>query len=136
MIVAGVAQSIVNLFNLNWFYGFLYFTLVVLFTYFYTAVVFDPTKIAEHLQKQGGFVPGIRPGPMTAAYLKRIVNRITLAGALFLGAVAVLPLLMQTFTRSQALTIGGTGLLIAVSVILETMKQVDAQLTLREYEAV
>lgn len=132
--VASVAQSVVNVFNLNLFYGLLYFFLVVVFTYFYTAVIFDPQKIAEHLQKQGGFVPGIRPGPMTATYLKRIVNRITLAGALFLGAIATLPLFMQTFTRSQALTIGGTGLLIVVSVILETMKQVDAQLTLREYE--
>lgn len=133
--IARIAGQVVNLFNANWFYGVFYFLLVVAFTYFYTAVIFDPRKIAEHLQKQGGFIPGMRPGPMTAAYLKRIVNRITLAGALFLGVVAVLPLVMQGFTRSPALTIGGTGLLIVVSVILETMKQVDAQLTMREYEA-
>lgn len=132
--VARVAHSIVGLFNVNWFYGLFYFLLVVVFTYFYTAIIFDPKKISEHLQKQGGFVPGLRPGPMTAAFLKRVVNRITLAGALFLGTVAVLPLVLQGFTRSPALTIGGTGLLIVVSVILETMKQVDAQLTMREYE--
>lgn len=133
-VVARVAQAVVDLFNANWFYGLFYFLLVVLFTYFYTAVIFDPKKIAEHLQKQGGFIPGMRPGPMTAQYLKQIVNRITLAGALFLGAVAILPLLLQGFTRTPALTIGGTGLLIVVSVILETMKQLDAQLTMREYE--
>lgn len=133
-VIARVAQQIVDLFNANWFYGVFYFLLVVAFTYFYTAIIFDPQKIAEHLQKQGGFIPGIRPGPMTAGHLKRIVNRITLAGALFLGAIAILPLLLQGVTRSPALTIGGTGLLIVVSVILETMKQVDAQLTLREYE--
>ena len=132
--VARVAQSVVNVFNTNWFYGLFYFILVVAFTYFYTAIIFDPRKISEHLQKQGGFIPGMRPGPMTAQYLKRIVNRITLAGALFLGVIAVLPLALQGFTQSAVLTIGGTGLLIVVSVILETMKQVDAQLTMREYE--
>lgn len=133
--VAAFARAIVNLFNANWFYGLFYFLLVVSFTYFYTAIIFDPKKIAEHLQKQGGFIPGMRPGPMTVTYLKRIVNRITLAGALFLGGIAVLPLAMQGVTRSPALTIGGTGLLIVVSVILETVKQIDAQLTMREYEA-
>ncbi|TSC72998.1 MAG: preprotein translocase subunit SecY [Parcubacteria group bacterium Gr01-1014_38] len=133
-VVARIAQGVVGLFNTNWIYGIFYFLLVVIFTYFYTAIIFDPKKIAEHLQKQGGFVPGIRPGPMTASFLKRIVNRITVAGAIFLGAIAVLPLGLQGFTRSPALTIGGTGLLIVVSVILETMKQIDAQLTMREYE--
>lgn len=132
--VAAFATAIVNLFNANWFYGLFYFLLVVSFTYFYTAVIFDPKKIAEHLQKQGGFIPGMRPGPMTVTYLKYIVNRITLAGALFLGGIAVLPIAMQGVTRSPALTIGGTGLLIVVSVILETVKQIDAQLTMREYE--
>jgi preprotein translocase subunit SecY len=132
--VANIAQRVVDLFNNSVFYGTFYFLLVVLFTYFYTSVTFDPKRIAEHLQKQGGFIPGIRPGPMTVGYLKRVVNRITLAGALFLGAIAVLPLLMQGFTRTQTLTVGGTGLLIVVSVILETMKQIDAQLTMREYE--
>lgn len=133
-VIARIAQQVVQLFNTNWVYGLFYFFLVVVFTYFYTAIIFDPKKIAEHLQKQGGFIPGIRPGPMTAVFLKRIVNRITIAGALFLGIIAVLPLALQGFTRSPALTVGGTGLLIAVSVILETMKQIDAQLTMREYE--
>lgn len=134
--IAQAAQAIVNLFNANWFYGIFYFLLVVLFTYFYTAIIFDPKKISEHLQKQGGFIPGMRPGPMTAQHLKHIVNRITLAGATFLGLIAVLPLVLQAFTRTPILTIGGTGLLIVVSVILETMKQIDAQLTMREYESV
>lgn len=132
--IAGIAQNVVDLFNNSVFYGACYFFLVVLFTYFYTSVTFDPKRISEHLQKQGGFIPGIRPGPTTSQYLRHVVNRITLAGALFLGAIAVLPLVMQGFTRSQALTIGGTGLLIVVSVILETMKQIDAQLTMRDYE--
>lgn len=132
--VAAIAGRIADLFQNGIFYGVLYFLFVVLFTYFYTSVTFDPKRIAEHLQKQGGFIPGIRPGPTTAAYLKFTTNRITLAGALFLGAIAVLPIVMQSVTRSQALTIGGTGLLIVVSVVLETMKQIDAQLTLREYE--
>lgn len=132
--VASFAQQVVNLFNSGVFYGIFYFLLVVLFTYFYTSVTFDPKRISEHLQKQGGFIPGMRPGPMTASYLKRVVNRITLAGAFFLGIIAILPLVMQGFTHNQALTIGGTGLLIVVSVILETIKQIEAQLTLREYD--
>lgn len=135
-VIARIAQGVVGLFNTSWIYGVFYFLLVVLFTYFYTAIIFDPKKIAEHLQKQGGFIPGMRPGPMTATFLKRIVSRITIAGALFLGAIAVLPLALQGFTRSPALTVGGTGLLIVVSVILETMKQIDAQLTMREYETI
>lgn len=133
-IVANIANQVVSLFNNNIFYGVFYFLLVVVFTYFYTAVTFDPKRIAEHLQKQGGFIPGIRPGQNTMKYLKDVTGRITLAGALFLGIIAVLPLLAQGFTQTQTLTIGGTGLLIVVSVILETMKQIDAQLTMREYE--
>jgi len=132
--IASVARSVVSLFNNSAFYGIFYFVLVVAFTYFYTAVTFDPKRIAEHLQKQGGFVPGIRPGAATIKYLKQVTNHITLAGAVFLGVIAVLPLVAQGFTKMNALTVGGTGLLIVVSVILETMKQVDAQLTMREYE--
>lgn len=132
--IASMARSVVGLFNNTTFYGIFYFLLVVAFTYFYTSVTFDPKRIAEHLQKQGGFVPGIRPGQATMQYLKNVTNRITLAGALFLGIIAVLPLVAQGFTKMQTLTIGGTGLLIVVSVILETMKQIDAQLTMREYE--
>jgi preprotein translocase subunit SecY len=108
--------------------------LVVLFTYFYTSVTFDPNNIAENLQKQGGFVPGVRPGRRTAKFLKYVVNRITLTGALFLGLIAVLPLIMQGILGVATLTIGGTALLIVVSVVLETMKQIESQLTMREYE--
>lgn len=115
-------------------YGVLYFFLVFLFTYFYTAVTFDPEAISSNLQKQGGFIPGIRPGPSTSEFLYRLINRITLFGALFLGVIAVLPLVTQAAFGISGLTIGGTALLIVVSVVLETIKQIRAQLTLREYE--
>lgn len=118
----------------HWVYGLSYFILVVMFTYFYTAVTFDPKNVAENLQKQGGFIPGIRPGVPTMEYLNRIVNRITLTGALFLGLVAVLPYIVQGFTHIQSFTIGGTSILIVVSVVIETMKQIEAQLVMRDYE--
>lgn len=115
-------------------YSIAYFVLVVAFTFFYTSVVFNPTDIAENLQKQGGFIPGIRPGNQTANYLKRVINRITLAGAVGLGIIAVLPFTVQAFTKSQVLTFGGTGLLIVVSVALETLKQLEAQVITTSYE--
>lgn len=132
--VAGVANDIVGLFQNQWFYGITYFVLVVAFTYFYTSITFDPQQISENVQKQGGFIPGIRPGSQTTNFLKYVVNRITLTGALFLGLIAVLPLIVQGFTGFTTLTIGGTALLIIVSVVLETMKQIESQLTMREYE--
>lgn len=132
--VVEIATWVNNLFQNQWFYGGMYFVLVVLFTYFYTAVVFDPNKIAENLQKQGGYIPGIRPGRMTSEHLYRIMNRITLAGALFLGAIAILPLVVKGFTQIQSLTIGGTSILIAVSVVVETIKQIESQLVMRDYE--
>lgn len=132
--IANIATSITNLFKNQIFYGSIYFVLVVLFTYFYTAVTFDPKHIAENLQKQGGFIPGIRPGQMTADYLARVLNRITLAGALFLGAIAVLPFIVQGITNIQSLTIGGTGLLIVVAVVIEIMKQIESQMIMRDYE--
>lgn len=132
--IVDIATHINSLFQNQWFYGIMYFVLVVLFTYFYTAVVFDPNKISENLQKQGGYVPGIRPGKMTAEYLYRIMNRITLAGSLFLGAIAVLPLVVKGFTQIQALSIGGTSILIAVSVVIETIKQIESQMVMRDYE--
>ncbi|MBI1833703.1 MAG: preprotein translocase subunit SecY [Candidatus Andersenbacteria bacterium] len=132
--VAQTASWIVNLFQNQLFYGIAYFVLVVAFTYFYTAVTFDPDQIAENVQKQGGFIPGIRPGKRTSEYLKYILNRITLTGAIFLGIIAVLPLAVQGITGISTLTIGGTALLIVVSVVLETMKQIESQLTMREYE--
>lgn len=115
-------------------YASLYFVLVVLFTYFYTSVTFDPEAISGNLQRGGAFVPGIRPGPPTTAFLQNIVTRITLVGALFLGIIAILPLVLQMATGISTLTIGGTALLIVVSVVLETAKQTEAQLSLRTYE--
>ncbi len=115
------------------FYGVAYFILVFLFTYFYTAVTFDPDSIAENLQKSGAFVPGVRPGYHTAAYLGKIVTRITFVGALFLGVIAVLPLAMKALTGIQALAIGGTALLIVVSVVLDLIRKIEAQISMREY---
>jgi preprotein translocase subunit SecY len=114
-------------------YGILYFILVVLFTYFYTAVTFDPKMISDNLQKGGAFIPGVRPGESTMGYLGKVVTRITLVGALFLGIVAVLPLIMQAVTGNQTLAIGGTALLIVVSVVLDLLKKIDAQASMREY---
>ncbi len=115
-------------------YGISYFILVVAFTYFYTEVVFHPEQIAENLQKQGGFVPGIRPGQQTSRYLSSVIHKITLAGALFLGVIAILPLIMRSVTGMQSLAIGGTSLLIVVSVVIETVKQIEAQMTMRQYD--
>lgn len=133
-IVQRASQFLIQLFNNSWVYGAAYFLLVFIFTYFYTAVTFDPQAIADNVQKQGGFILGIRPGKPTAEFLYRILNRITLVGALFLGAIAVLPLLVQGALGVRTLTIGGTSLLIVVSVVLETVKQINAQLVMREYE--
>jgi len=135
-IVGSAAQSIGVLFENPWVYGILYFLLVGLFTYFYTAVTFDPKAIAQNLQKMGGFVPGIRPGAPTAGFLYYILNRVLLIGALFLGSIAVMPSIIQGITNVGAFTflVGGTSLLIVVSVTLETMRQVKSQLQMREYE--
>ena len=110
-----------------------YFILVILFTYFYTAVTFDPDMISKNLQKSGAFIPGVRPGEPTSLYLGHIITRLTLVGAVFLGAVAILPLIMQSVTGIGTLAIGGTALLIVVSVALEFVKQIDAQISMREY---
>jgi preprotein translocase subunit SecY len=132
--VAHIATSVNSLFQNQWFYGIMYFVLVVAFTYFYTAVVFDPAKISENLQKQGGYVPGIRPGKTTADFLYKIMNRITLTGSIFLGAIAVLPFIISGITNIQSMQIGGTSLLIVVSVVIETIKQIESQLVMRDYE--
>ncbi|TAL51134.1 preprotein translocase subunit SecY [Patescibacteria group bacterium] len=115
-------------------YGIVYFVLVFLFAYFYTAVIFHPDQVAENIQKQGGFIPGIRPGKQTADYLGWVVNRLLLTGALFLAIIAVLPVIMQQVTGNANLVIGGTSVLIIVSVIIDAVKQIEAQLTMREYE--
>lgn len=115
------------------FYGIMYFILVFLFTYFYTAVTFDPHKISENLQKNGAFIPGVRPGNSTTEYLSKVITRITFVGALFLGVIAVLPIIVQSLSGIQSLALGGTALLIVVSVILDLTRRIDAQLSIREY---
>jgi len=132
--IAGAAQWIIDIFKNQFIYGLLYFILVFGFTYFYTAVIFHPHQIAENLQKNGGFIPGIRPGKPTAEYLGATTSRIILAGALFLAVIAVLPMILQKVTGVQVLRFGGTSVLIVVSVVIETIRQIDAQLTMREYE--
>jgi len=116
-----------------WFYGIAYFVLVFLFTYFYTAVTFDPESVATNLQKSGAFIPGVRPGNSTEEYLGKVLTRLTLVGAVFLGVIAVLPLILRALTGIQSLAIGGTALLIVVSVALDMVKKVDAQISVREY---
>ncbi len=131
--VVAFAKSALAYFTNNWIYGGMYFVLVFLFTYFYTAVTFDPQAIATNLQKSGAFIPGVRPGAATAEYLASILTRITLVGATFLSAIAVLPIIMQAVTGFQALAIGGTALLIVVSVVLDLVRKTDAQISIREY---
>ena len=133
--LANSATWVSNLFTNNWFYGLAYFLLVIFFTFFYTGIILKPTQIAENLQKQGGFIPGVRPGQETAGYLARIISRINLTGAVFLGVIAVLPFIVQAATNINTLVIGGTGVLIMVSVIIETMRQIQAQLVMRQYES-
>lgn len=116
-----------------WQYGVVYFALVVLFTYFYTSVTFEPHRVAENLQKTGAFVPGVRPGRETEEYIGHVVNRITLPGACFLGLLAVSPSIIQGLTGVTTLVLGGTALLIAVQVILDLAHKIDAQVSLREY---
>lgn len=132
-LVANVASSVLQWLQNQWLYSSLYFLLVFAFTFFYTAITFDPDAIATNLQKSGAFVPGVRPGEATARYLGHIVTRITLLGALFLGFIAVLPLAMQAVTGFGTLAIGGTALLITVSVVLDLVRKIDAQLSIREY---
>ncbi len=117
----------------TWLYSLLYFIFVFLFTYFYTAVTFDPEQVSTNLQKNGAFVPGIRPGSATKDYISKILNRTTMMGAVFLGLIAVLPLIIRAITGITAFAIGGTALLIVVSVVLDLIKKVEAQLSMREY---
>ena len=129
----GINEAITRFMTNQFAYGILYFLLVFAFTYFYTAVVFNPAEISKNLQRSGGFIPGIRPGEPTAKHLSAIVSKITLFGALFLGLIAVLPVATQALVN-QNFVIGGTALLIVVSVALDSWKQIDAQLKMREYE--
>jgi preprotein translocase subunit SecY len=133
-ILVKAAEFTISFFQNNLIYGILYFVFVFGFTYFYTAVIFHPQQIAENLQKQGGFIPGIRPGKNTEEYLAHITSRIIFTGALFLGIIAILPIIVQQFVGGLNLVIGGTSLLIVVSVVIETVKRLESQLTMREYE--
>lgn len=131
--VVSVSSFILKILTNQVFYGILYFLLVFLFTYFYTAITFDPDSIATNLQKSGAFVPGIRPGKTTSEHISKILTRITFVGALFLGVIAILPLIMKSITGIASLAIGGTALLIVVSVVIDLIKKVDAQVAMREY---
>ena len=133
--MANIGRFMTGLFNPNSIsYNVIYFLLVIGFTYFYTAITFNPGKIASEIQKHGGFIPGIRPGTPTSSYLNYILTRITLAGALFLGILAVFPSLARSVSGVSTLLVGGTGVLIVVSVVLETVKTLEAQLVMRNYE--
>lgn len=132
-VIASVGNWFVWFTNATVWYSLAYFVLVFLFTYFYTAITFEPESVATNLQKNGAFVPGIRPGVSTTEYISKIVTRITFIGALFLGVVAVLPFIMQEISGVQTLAIGGTALLIVVSVVLDILKKVDGQISMRQY---
>lgn len=135
--VGEFAQNAGLFFANPWVNGALYFILTVLFTFFYTAVTFDPKTISENLQKMGGFIPGVRPGKSTADFMKHILNRVLFTGAIFLGLIAVLPSLIAGATGVEGFTflVGGTSLLIVVSVVLDTMRQINSQLQMREYDS-
>lgn len=132
-IISAVSRWYNEFVNSPGFYNIFYFLMVVLFTYFYTAVTFSPKSIAENLQRQGGYVPGVRPGPATENFLTHLLNRVTLVGAAFLGLIAILPSIVQGVTGVTAITLGGTSLLIVVAVAIEVFKQAEAQIAMYEY---
>lgn len=133
--VQSFAQVLIKTFDpKGLFYNGMYFVLVIAFTFFYTIVVFNPEKISEEIQKHGGFIPGIRPGRSTKEYLQRIVYRITTVGALFLGLIAIMPAVLSALTGTQSIIIGGTGVLIVVSVVLETFKTIETQIAMKSYD--
>ncbi|MDD4412843.1 MAG: preprotein translocase subunit SecY [Patescibacteria group bacterium] len=129
-----IAEIVTSALNHQLFYGIIYFILVFLFTYFYTEVIFHPKQISENLQKQGGFIPGIRPGKHTTDYLSSTSNKVIFGGALSLSILAVMPLFIQTASNMSYIRIGGTSIIIVVSVVIETVKQIEAQLSMREYD--
>jgi len=132
-ILAKISSILLSFSETSLLYAVLYFILVFLFTYFYTAVTFDPEALSTNLQKNGAFIPGIRPGASTAEYISKVLGRITLLGATFLGFIAVLPIIMQNITGIASLALGGTSILIVVSVVLDLIKKIDAQVSMREY---
>ncbi len=132
-IIKSIATSLNTFVSNYWVYGISYFLLVFLFTYFYTAVTFDPDAISKNLQQNGAFIPGVRPGQSTSEYIAKVLTRITLVGAVFLGLIAVLPLIMKSITGITSIAVGGTALLIVVSVVIDLIKKIEAQITMREY---
>lgn len=134
-VLSNLAKFLVFIFNPSgFFYNLFYFVLVIGFTYFYTIIIFNPQKISEEVQKQGGFIPGIRPGIATKQYLDNILYKLTSVGAVFLGVVAILPSIISKFTGIDNIIIGGTGILIVVSVVLETFKVIEAQMIMKSYD--
>ena len=132
-VIQSASAFLLGLLSNSWFYAIAYFLLVFVFTYFYTAVTFDPDQISQNLQKNGAFIPGVRPGTHTSEHIAKILTRLTLFGASFLGFIAVLPLIMRGLTGITSLSIGGTALLIVVSVVIDLIKKTDAQISIREY---
>lgn len=132
--VQSAAAWVIAFFANNLWYGIIYFLLVFVFTFFYAAIIFRPDQVAENLQKQGGFIPGVRPGEQTEKYLDWLRNRILLGGATFLSLIAVLPLIVQEVTGSPNLIVGGAAILIVVAVVIDMVKQVESQVTMRQYE--
>lgn len=133
-VIRNIAEWVIVVFQNNVFYAITYFLLVFAFTFFYASIVFRPEQIAENLQKQGGFIPGVRPGEQTVKYLQWVMNRLLLSGALFLGTIAVLPNIVQGITGNQSLAIGGSSMIIVVSVVIDIVKQTQSQLSMRSYD--
>lgn len=133
-VIRNIAEWIIVVFQNNVFYAIAYFLLVFAFTFFYASIVFRPEQISENLQKQGGFIPGVRPGEQTTKYLQWVMNRLLLSGALFLGTIAVLPNIVQGITGNQSLAIGGSSMIIVVSVVIDIVKQTQSQLSMRSYD--
>ncbi len=129
-------QIVTKFLNNQLIYGISYFLLVFLFTYFYTSITFNPEEVSKNLQRSGGFIPGIRPGEATANHFSKLISRVTFLGAVALGLIAILPLIVQAITRISVLNVSGTALLIVVAVVLEVMRQIDSQLVSREYEGI
>jgi len=134
--VASFARAVTDFTSNDLYYGLTYFVLVIAFTFFYVSIIFQPAQISENLQKQGGFIPGIRPGKETTEFIRQTISRLTVVGAFFIAAIAVLPLVMQGFVSIPTLVIGGTSVLIVVSVVIETAKQLAGQLSMRRYDTI
>lgn len=133
-IIRDISSYVIELFSNNLFYGIIYFLLVFSFTYFYATVIFRPEQVAENLQKQGGFIPGVRPGVQTEQYIRWVRNRILLGGAVFLSAIAILPVIVKGITQSPNLIVGGSSVIIVVAVIIDMIKQVESQISMRNYD--